>query len=339
MPLELKDPKPGRSPYYRVRGTYLGVYVDRSTKTAERAKALQFLRKWKEDIERGTLSRPGEPTFLDAAVNYMAATGNEKFVRRVIERFGQKPLREIDQSAVDHAAIALYPKATAATRNRQVYTVISAVLKHAGIEMALKRPKGAAGRIRTEWLSKAQAFALLDAAFAKDPEFGTLVSFMLYTGARLGEALALSTDNVDLAEGTALFPMTKNGEARVVHLPSVVVSELANHPRGMDRPAERVFRFSKCGRLYSWWKDACVKAKLPIDAKGAPVFTFHSLRHTWATWMRRYGGADTRGLVATGAWKDRKSASRYEHAVVNEEARRADSLPVRTAGEMRKMAK
>jgi hypothetical protein len=43
--------------------------------------------------------------------------------------------------------------------------------------------------------------------------------------------------------------------------------------------------------------------------------------------MRRYAGLDTKGLVATGAWKDRKSADRYEHVVVSEEARRAELLP------------
>ena len=41
----------------------------------------------------------------------------------------------------------------------------------------------------------------------------------------------------------------------------------------------------------------------------------------------RNGDFDTRGLVGTGAWKDRKSAERYEHVVVSEEATRADLLP------------
>jgi hypothetical protein len=43
--------------------------------------------------------------------------------------------------------------------------------------------------------------------------------------------------------------------------------------------------------------------------------------------MRRYAGLDTKGLVATGAWKDRKSADRYEHVQVSEEARKAVLLP------------
>ena len=36
---------------------------------------------------------------------------------------------------------------------------------------------------------------------------------------------------------------------------------------------------------------------------------FHTFRHTWATWMRRYGGADVQGLVATGGTLDRQSVT------------------------------
>jgi hypothetical protein len=130
MPLKLIAPTPGRSPFYKVRGTHLGVYLDRSTKTAEQATARRLLAKWKDEIERGCLARPGEPTFLDAAVNYMAATGQEKYIKPVLEHFGKTPLRQIDQQAIDNAAVQLYPKGTPATRNRQCHTIVSAILKH-----------------------------------------------------------------------------------------------------------------------------------------------------------------------------------------------------------------
>ena len=54
---------------------------------------------------------------------------------------------------------------------------------------------------------------------------------------------------------------------------------------------------------------------------------FHTFRHTWASWMRRYGGADLQGLVATGNWRDLRSASRYAHAVARDEWKRVESLP------------
>jgi integrase len=55
--------------------------------------------------------------------------------------------------------------------------------------------------------------------------------------------------------------------------------------------------------------------------------TFHTFCHTWATWMRRYGGLDTKSLVATRRWRSEQSASRYQHVVVSEESERADLLP------------
>jgi integrase len=54
--------------------------------------------------------------------------------------------------------------------------------------------------------------------------------------------------------------------------------------------------------------------------------TFHIFRHTWATWMRQ-AGTDVQGLVATGNWRDMRSAARYAHAVARAEWDRVDDLP------------
>jgi integrase len=54
---------------------------------------------------------------------------------------------------------------------------------------------------------------------------------------------------------------------------------------------------------------------------------FHTFRHTWATWMRRYGGADVQGLAETKNWRDPRSAARYAHVVAREEWERVDNLP------------
>jgi hypothetical protein len=46
--------------------------------------------------------------------------------------------------------------------------------------------------------------------------------------------------------------------------------------------------------------------------------------------MRRYGGADLQSLVATGNWRDLRSAARYAHAVARDEWKRVDQLPAPT---------
>ena len=107
---------------------------------------------------------------MSAAVAYMEAGGSPRFVARLIKHFGDAPLGDIDQTAVDNAAAALYPLTTGATRNRCVYTPVSAILRHAGGALMLRRPKGAKGRVVTDWLVKQDALGIIKAAEAFDRE-------------------------------------------------------------------------------------------------------------------------------------------------------------------------
>jgi integrase len=319
MPLKLVPPRAGKSPNYRIRGTYYGVPIDCTAGTPDRSKASKALAKLKADIESGAYAPRSGLTFAEAALSYIRSGGEDRFMLMLTDHFGNTPLSEIDQSAIDNAAHELYPDAGPATRNRQVYTPMSAILKHAKVAFAVRRPKGAQGEVRTKWLWPKQAFALLDAAEKVDREFRVLLALLLYTGLRLSEALALETDWLNLPESFAYIPKTKNGDARALYLPPTLIAELANHPRGLERPGETLVRFRKNGHLYKL---------LAATRKAAEVETdFHTFRHTWATWMRRYGKLDTKGLMGTGAWKDEKSAARYQHVVVTEEMTRADLLP------------
>jgi integrase len=334
VPLKLVPPRPGKTPRWYIRGTYLKRYVDQSSGSTERAVARQVLNRIKGEIERGEFAGPAEATFLSAAVAYMEAGGERRFVAPLLDHFKERSLVSIDQAAIDEAAAKLYPSATAATRNRQVYTVVSAILKHGGIDHKLKRPKGSAGTQRTDWLWPEQAFAIFKAADKIDGEFGVFLRLLCYTGMRLSEALNLRWEDVRLDEGFAYLPQTKNSDPRAVFLTPALRTALAAWPRRV-----RLARWSKSGHLYDLLRQTRIaagfqKEKETAEEAAEPRFpTFHTLRHTWATWMRRYAGLDTAGLVATRAWRDRKSAARYEHVVVSEEAMKAILLPTENSGE------
>lgn len=324
MPLKLFPPREGKTPYWTIRGSHFGTNVNRSSKTADRKKAGQVKKRIEQEIECGEFSAPSGPTFASAVINYVQAGHPERHLRPLVEKIGEKALATITQNLIDKVAIELFPDATASTRNRQVYTPISAVLKHAGIDTRISRPPNAKGTQRVTWLWPEQAFRLLDEAEKIDPEFRILLTVLLYTGLRLSEALALEIDNVRLAESYAYVPDTKNDDPRAVFLPPEAVAMLANHPLGLDRPGDRVFAsFKQNNRLFNMLYAALEAAQITLP-KGT---AFHVFRHSWASWMRRFGGLDTRGLIATGAWRDRESASRYEHVVVTEEARKAERLP------------
>jgi integrase len=322
MPLKLYPPREGKTPYWSVRGRYIGVKVDRSTKTGKRAVAARLMSKWEREIECGAYAVPGEPTFASAAASYMKAGGERKYLRKLLEHFGDRPLNQIDQAAIDEAAVALYPKGSAATRNRQVYTPCSAVLRRGGVSTNLSRPKGSGGNKQTAWLWPEQAEAIFAEAEKLDKEFAALLITLCYTGMRLSEALELTWNNVRLADGYAYIPTSKNDEPRAVFLPPVAVAALANIARE-DGGDSQTFRYSKSGHLYSLLRVAAVRAGIDLPERSA----FHIFRHTFMTWMRRYGGLDEIGLLNLGTHKDRKSVARYTHVVVSEESKRAALLP------------
>jgi hypothetical protein len=118
----------------------------------------------------------------------MAQREDRRFLQPIINYFDETPISKIDQAAIDAAAIGLYPRSNAQTRNRQAYTPISAILKLAGADFDVRRPKGWRGSAETYWWEPQDAFALFEAADSIDNEFGLFLRFLCYTGLRLSEA-------------------------------------------------------------------------------------------------------------------------------------------------------
>jgi integrase len=342
MPLKLVPPRQGKSPNWSIRGTYLGIAVDRSSGTHRRSVALRTLRKLELAIEGGEYPEPPKAkaaaTFLSAAVAYLRAGRRRRYVAALIQHFGETPLSAIDQAAIDAAAIALHPNAAPVTRNTAVYTPVSAILHHAGVDITVRRPKGYKGKPVTRFLLPPDAFAIIDAAKRIDEEMGRLLTFLLYTGCRIGEALALKWENVSSRDHwEAYIETSKNDDARTVRLSPDAIAAL-----GPVKPAGRVFRFHQGGHRNFLFLNAkvtaCGLAAVPRPKPGERMkippyrlswVTFHTFCHTWATWMRRFAGADLQGLIATGRWRDPRSAARYTHVVSHEEWARVEMLPTR----------
>lgn len=340
MPLRLYPPRPGKTPNWTIRGTYLGLRVDKSAGTSRKATAQRELRRIEQQIEAGRFDAEPEQTFADAVCSYLNGGGDRRFIEPLLDHFGLKPLTQIDQASVNAAAVTLYPDASPATRNWQVYTPVSAILKHSGMEISFVRPENNQGVPRTRFLKPAEAERLLEAGHELSPEFGAFLTMLLYTGLRLSEALRIKKSEVWLDASYMYCPVTKSATPRAVHLPPPVLRAIASIPKASRarirrRSGEseaswtarardeslRLFSFRKGKHLYQLLDRARTAAELGEDV------TFHTLRHTYGAWMRRYGGLGARELVATGTWRDLKSVMRYDHVDTSEEARKADLLP------------
>jgi integrase len=323
MPLKLSAGS-NRSPNYRIRGTLNGVRIDQSAGTSNYNEARQALKKLEFQIKSGAIKPKSSVTGFARAVQlYVAETKNERFIMPLLDYFGDKDITTISQQDIMRASHNICPTQTNATRNRQVFTPMIAILRMNGVYLPIKRPTKANGERRSFFFTQEDAAKLINAAYDRDYEFGLFLTFLLYTGGRLSEGLALTTDRIRLQEGRAVFAKTKNGKPRHVYLPPTLVAALASHPRGLERSG-RVFKFVKCARLYRLLNDA-EQASGVIIPEGV---SFHAFRHSFGAWMRRYGGLDTSGLVATGAWHSRDAAQVYEHADANDAAKRADLLPI-----------
>jgi integrase len=345
MPLTLRPPRRGKTPNFEIRGTYRGVRVEISSGTHKRSVALKRIREIEECIEQHGQypapepeAGPERPTFLTAAIAYMQADGDRKHVAALIRHFGEKPLDEITQAAIDAAAIALAPDVSPATRNRRVYTPVSAILHQALGDACpvIRRPKGAKGRIKTDFMWPDDAFAVIDQAELIDPELALYLLLLLYTGIRKSEGLQIARADVRPDEFAAWLRTSKNEDPRMLRLRKDLAERIASH---LDRTSgERLFRFNEGGHFKHLLLRATMAAcgldcpkRRPVPWK-KPDFRlafvgFHTFRHTWATWMRRYGGADVQGLAETKNWRDPRSAARYAHVVSREEWARVESLP------------
>jgi integrase len=324
MALKLVRRHGGQSWY--IRGTIAGCHVDESTRTAERkvAEAILARRSW-ELQQASVFGRKAVATYLEAVYDYLQAGGEKRYQRPLVDHFGNMPLGKIDQSAIDRAARIICPDAAPSTVNRQVYTPVSAVLKHAAQRdmcewRPIQRPKQPAVRVR--YLTPDEADRLIVAC---GEHIRPLVIFLIYTGCRIGEALHLDWREVDLARRHVQFLKTKNGEARGAPLHARIEEALKKLPhregRVFRRPDGHAYqeKLDGGGSIKTAFRGACRRA-------GLGNFTPHDCRHTFATWY--YARTrDLIGLMEIGGWKSERMVLRYAHVNVDHLTASVDLLP------------
>lgn len=324
MPLRLRKRK-GSSNWY-LRGTIRGSHVDESTGTDiwEAAEAIR-IRAENGILDRSVFGERESVSFVAAALAYLEterSADTKRYVNKLLVPLKGVLVTQVTQEKVDELARTLYPKRSAETVNRQVYTPVGAILHAAGVQLALRRPRQKKGRNRS--LSQDQAALLL--ANAKGHE-KALLAVLFYTGCRISEALRLAWDQVDLARRVVTLDLSKTDEDGEAALHPVAFDALAN------LPGERK------GAVFPWYYRKQAYAALAPVCKAAGVrFTPHMARHSFATWLRQQG-KDLRLVQEAGRWKDLKSVARYAHVERREVRDAVLDLPVVRVRKARKVGK
>jgi integrase len=126
--------------------------------------------------------------------------------------------------------------------------------------------------------------------------YSTLFGLLAATGLRVGEAIALNRENVDLGRCLLTLPETKFGKWRLVPIHETVKSKLARYERLRNqicpRPKSPSFFTSECGTrltyctVHKWFIRLShqIGLRKPTDHRGPRI---HDLRHHFAILILR----------------------------------------------------
>lgn len=297
--------------------------------------AAAVLAKWKEEIRHGrfpTLRRVQPILFKDHAAEVLEKHYSQKrsyeWAKMIIEVhlvpfFGDIFLGSITPAKIEEyramrlAAVShLNRRISRGTVNNErslLSKIMSLAVKWERVGMnpvrAVEKYETPQGRLR--FLSHEEADRLI--AKAGDHLKPILVT-ALETGGRLSEVLGLRWADVDFDRGILHFDQTntKNARRREIPMTPLLVATLREHSRVRGiRGDAREFVFTWVRKRMQDVGTSFERAR--IAAGLGPDVTFHTLRHTFASWFAMQPGNDLNLLRDLLGHQDLKMTMRYAH--------------------------
>ncbi|MEW7975222.1 MAG: tyrosine-type recombinase/integrase [Candidatus Thiodiazotropha endolucinida] len=313
---------------YRFKGRQrkytIGRHGDYTAETA-RAKALDL---------RAVITNGGDPQaekhkanaipklsqFADEYLTHIKKTNKtwnkdeSKLNKRILPKWGKLRLDTLTTRQIGSFHSSLKTERTPATANR--YLALVKRMLNLAVEWGYI-DKNPAQHIklfkenneRTDWLNNDQVKALVTACSEySDLYIAALFPFLLYTGARLGEALNAQWSSIDIERGMWHIPEAKSGKGRYVPLAPQAIQLLESLEKQKGNP------FVFCGRVKGQalvnvakpWKRIKAAANLPDH------FRIHDLRHTFASWGVS-NGIDLYHIQALLGHSSAQMTQRYSH--------------------------
>lgn len=174
---------------------------------------------------------------------------------------------------------------------RQVFNFARDHDLFAGQNPVTKVKKPIADNRRVRFLTHEEAESLLNALAKRSPQVHDQALLSLHCGLRAGEIFALTWADVDLDRGVLTLRDTKSGKTRAALTTDAVNVMLAGRKRGA--PNELVFPARRGGKIVqvSDAFDRTVRALGLNDGveDARQKVVFHSLRHTFASWLVEQG--------------------------------------------------
>lgn len=311
--------RPG-SPYYYTRFTAPdGTAIFQSTRTADRRQAAEFEAQLKTRLWRETQLAQSQATWREAVVSWLQSTEHKDRsgvlgrLRWLDPHIQDLPLRHIDSALLHQIRDAkLATGVRPGTVNRHL-AAVSSVLNHARrrgwLDTVPPMPMMPEAKGRLRWLSHEEAGQLVAwlRARPRSDHLVNMVEFSLATGLREANVTGMKWERVDLERRLAWVPLDEAKGGRNLRVP---LNDLALRVLERQQGRHGVWVFVYRGkRIRKANRDGYQAA---LKAMGWDDVTWHTLRHTWASW-HVIAGTPLQVLMELGGWKSLDMVLRYAH--------------------------
>ncbi len=262
----------------------------------------------RETRGHGRILGAADPTFSQAwaiawerHLKSLAHAGNDRYryEAHLAPALANLPLSAITAAEIDAVKNRLLAEGKAPATVRHVVGLVGRVYNlmikwgeyQGGNPAALTAVPRADNR-RSRYLTRDEAEALLNELKRRSVYVWRLAMMSLFTGMRLGEITRMRGEHIDLAAGQVQVRDTKNHLNRVVYLTSHLREMLSELEL---RPGEPAFPRPRGGRGANWSLShifARATEALGLNAgrdDRRDRVVFHSLRHTFASWLVSQG--------------------------------------------------
>jgi len=212
---------------------------------------------------------------------------------------GQRPLKDIGPLHLERVKKNM-AEAGRAPRSIQYCLAVARQVFNQARKLGLFRDEAPTSMVkkpnpdnqRLRFLTQAEAKALLEDLAAASPDLHDMALLSLHTGMRSGEIRSLAWGDVDLEQKMITMRDTKNGRTRHVPLTGPATDMLAARRDG-QKPSALAFPGQHGQRRVPF----CKAFRSAISRLGLNEgvtdrrqrVTFHSLRHTYASWLVMQG--------------------------------------------------
>ena len=230
------------------------------------------------------------------------------------------PIKKLSQPIISQVCIELEDEGKSDATINRVVSAVSTVLNHCAFDGLIaaapkfRRRKESEGRVLWYTKDEVDKLSLLSTDVFMRDDLSDIIKFAAYTGMRQGEILKIRKKDIDLVSnrihvGGVPTQTTKAKNWRAIPI----------HDKIMDIIVSRCSQSSRCDvQLFGdEWRDKDqllrafkkVNRLLPKDE----AYVFHTLRHSYATWLAE-AGVPVRSIMALCGHKRIETTLRYAKA-------------------------